>query len=239
MPRPALWLFCLRAIVKLSGVWRVDKALSKARTNLFSSLRRKVGAESVIQAMERVPRERFVPQEHRSLAYSDMPLGIGEGQTISQPHVVALMLAALALQGHERVLEVGAGSGYQAAVLSLLVPQGWVCTVELVPSLAHRADALLDELGHRNVRVELASKTLGCQDHGPFDAIIVAAASPKLPESLVSQLAVRGRLIIPIGTLEQQDLVRAVRTEEGLSVSMLGPCRFVPLIGREAFPQVQ
>ena len=217
----------------------MDKSLEKVKRSLFSSLRRKVGAESVIQAMERVPRERFVPEQHRRLAYSDMPVSIGEGQTVSQPYIVALMLAALALQSHEKALEVGAGSGYQAAVLSLLVPQGRVCAVELVPSLAQRAEALLDELGYDNVSVELASPTLGCQDHGPFDAIIVAAASPKLPESLVSQLAVRGRLIIPIGTLEQQDLVRAVRTEEGLSVSMLGPCRFVPLIGREAFPQFQ
>ena len=101
----------------------MDKALVKARTSLFSSLRRKVGAESVIRAMERVPRERFVPEEHRRMAYLDMPIGIGEGQTISQPYIVALMLAALALQGHEKVLEVGAGSGYQAAVLSLLVPR--------------------------------------------------------------------------------------------------------------------
>ena len=217
----------------------MDKSLAKARTSLFSNLRRKVGAESVIRAMERVPREKFVPEEHRRMAYSDMPIGIGEGQTISQPYIVALMLAALALQGHEKVLEVGAGSGYQAAVLSLLVPQGRVCAVELVPSLAQRADSLLQELGYRNVSVELASTTLGCPDHGPFDAIIVAAASPKLPDSLVAQLAVGGRLVIPIGTLEQQDLVRAVRTEEGISVSMLGPCRFVPLIGQEAFPQVQ
>ena len=217
----------------------MDKSLAKARTSLFSSLRRKMGAESVIRAMERVPREKFVPEERCLMAYSDMPVGIGEGQTISQPYIVALMLAALALQGHEKVLEVGAGSGYQAAVLSLLVPQGRVCAVELVPSLAQRADALLQELGYRNVSVELASTTLGCPDHGPFDAIIVAAASPKLPDSLVAQLAVRGRMVIPIGTLEQQDLVRAVRTEEGLSVSMLGPCRFVPLIGQEAFPQVQ
>ena len=173
------------------------------------------------------------------MAYLDLPLGIGEGQTISQPYIVALMVAALGLQSHEKVLEVGAGSGYQAAVLSLLVPQGQVCTVELVPPLAQRADKLLRELGYNNVRVELAGPTLGCLNHGPFDAIIVAAASPKLPESLVSQLAVGGRLVIPVGTLEQQELVHAVRTDEGLSVSMMGPCRFVPLIGREAFPQFQ
>ena len=217
----------------------MDKSLEKAKKSLFSNLRCKISAEYVIRAMEQVPRERFVPAAHRRMAYSDMPVSIGEGQTISQPYVVALMLAALSLQGHEKVLEVGAGSGYQAAVLSLLAPQGQVCAVELVPSLAQRADALLRELDYPNVRVELASPTLGCRDHGPFDAIIVAAASPKLPESLVAQLAVGGRLVIPIGTLEQQDLVRAVRTEEGLSVSMLGPCRFVPLIGQEAFPQVQ
>lgn len=217
----------------------MDKALFKARKSLFSSLRRKLGAESVIQAMNRVPRERFVPEEHRHMAYLDMPLGIGEGQTISQPYIVALMVSALSLRGHEKVLEVGAGSGYQAAVLSLLAPQGQVCTVEAVPSLAQRAEALLGELGFRNVRVELAAPSLGCLDHGPFDAIIVAAASPKLPESLVSQLSVGGRLVIPVGTLEQQELVRAVRTEAGLSISMLGPCRFVPLIGREAFPQFQ
>ena len=217
----------------------MQEDLVKSRKDLFSSLRRKIRAESVIQAMERVPRERFVPPEHRRMAYLDLPLGIGEGQTISQPYIVALMVAALGLQSHEKVLEVGAGSGYQAAVLSLLVPQGQVCTVELVPPLAQRADKLLRELGYNNVRVELAGPTLGCLNHGPFDAIIVAAASPKLPESLVSQLAVGGRLVIPVGTLEQQELVHAVRTDEGLSVSMMGPCRFVPLIGREAFPQFQ
>ena len=173
------------------------------------------------------------------MAYLDLPLGIGEGQTISQPYIVALMVAALGLQSHERVLEVGTGSGYEAAILSLLVPQGRVCTVELVPSLAERARNLLLELGYDDVRVELAGPTLGCSDHAPFDAIIVAAASPKLPESLVSQLAVGGRLVIPVGTLEQQHLVHAIRTDEGLSVRMMGPCRFVPLIGREAFPQIQ
>ncbi len=217
----------------------MQEDLAKSRKDLSSSLRRKIRAESVIQAMERVPRERFVPPEHRHMAYLDLPLGIGEGQTISQPYIVALMVAALGLQSHEKVLEVGAGSGYQAAVLSLLVPQGQVCTVELVPPLAQRADKLLRELGYNNVRVELAGPTLGCLNHGPFDAIIVAAASPKLPEFLVSQLAVGGRLVIPVGTLEQQELVHAVRTDEGLSVSMMGPCRFVPLIGREAFPQFQ
>ena len=217
----------------------MEEDLVKSRKKLFSSLRRNIRSESVIQVMERVPRGRFVPPESRHMAYLDLPLGIGEGQTISQPYIVALMVAALGLQSHDRVLEVGTGSGYEAAILSLLVPQGRVCTVELVPGLAERAKNLLRELGYDNLRVELAGPTLGCSDHAPFDAIIVAAASPKLPESLVSQLAVGGRLVIPVGTLEQQDLVHAIRTDEGVSVRMMGPCRFVPLIGREAFPQIQ
>ena len=173
------------------------------------------------------------------MAYLDLPLSIGEGQTISQPYIVALMVAALGLHSDDRVLEVGTGSGYQAAILSALVPQGEVCAVELVPRLAEQARKLLRVLDYNNVRVEMAGPTLGCPDHAPFDAIIVAAASPKLPESLVSQLAVGGTLVIPVGTLEQQDLVHAVRTDEGLSVRMLGPCRFVPLIDREAFSQFQ
>ena len=217
----------------------MEEDLVKSRKNLFRSLRRNIRPESVIQAMERVPRGRFVPPEQRHMAYQDIPLGIGEGQTISQPYIVALMVAALGLQGHEKVLEVGTGSGYQAAILSLLVPKGRVCTVELLPRLAERAGRLLRELEYDNVRVELAGPSLGCLDHAPFDAIIVAAASPQLPESLVSKLAVGGRLVIPVGTLEQQELVHAIRTDEGLSVRMMGPCRFVPLIGREAFPQFQ
>ena len=214
----------------------MDKNLIKARKSLFSSLWRNMRAESVIRAMERVPRERFVPPESRHMAYLDTPLSIGEGQTISQPYIVALMAAALGLRGRDRVLEVGTGSGYQAAILSLLVPQGRVVSVELVPVLAERARGILRELGYGNVEVQAAGPTMGCPGRAPFDAIIVAAASPRLPKSLLSQLAPGGRLVIPVGTLEQQDLVQVLRTDEGLSISMLGPCRFVPLIGWEAFP---
>ncbi len=214
----------------------MDKNLIKARKNLFSALWRNVRCESVIRAMAQVPRERFVPQESRHMAYLDLPLSIGEGQTISQPYIVALMTASLGLRGHGKVLEVGTGSGYQAAILSLLVPQGRVVSVELVPVLADRARVLLGELGYGNVDVQAADPTMGCPSQAPFDAIVVAAASPRLPASLVSQLAPGGRLVIPVGTLEQQNLVQALRTDEGLSVRMLGPCRFVPLIGREAFP---
>ena len=216
----------------------MDRSLIKARRKLFSSLSRNIRCEPIIRAMEQVPRERFVPTESRHMSYLDLPLAIGEGQTISQPYIVGLMIKELSLRGHERVLEVGTGSGYEAAILSVLVPQGRVVTVELIPVLAEPAGTLPGELGYNNVDVKLAGPELGCPKRGPFDAIIVSAASPKLPEILVSQLAVGGRLVIPVGTLEQQELVYASRTDEGLSVRMLGPCRLVPLIGREAFPKL-
>lgn len=215
----------------------MEKELSRSKKRLFSSLKRKIRSKSVIEAMERVPRERFVPPDGLNVAYCDMPQAIGESQTISQPYIVALMLESLVLQGHERVLEIGTGSGYQAAVLSLLLPKGRVVSTELIPVLAYRAEKVLQDLGYNNVIVVGAGSALGCPNNGPFDAIIVSAASPTIPESLISQLAPGGRLIMPVGTLDQQELVHVLRTDEGLSVRMLGPCRFVPLIGREAFPK--
>ncbi|MFQ6030073.1 MAG: protein-L-isoaspartate(D-aspartate) O-methyltransferase [Dehalococcoidia bacterium] len=216
---------------------QLDKNLSKAKRDLFRNLRRSIKSESVLRAMEQVPRELFVPAESRHLSYSNIPLGIGEGQTISQPYIVAAMTAALELQGNEKVLEVGTGSGYQAAVLSRLLPRGHLYTVERVPSLAANARAFLSRLGYRNVTVELAGPTLGALHHAPFDAIIVTAASPKLAADLVSQLRVGGRMVIPVGSREDQELIQARRTEEGLSIRWLGPCRFVPLIGKEAFSE--
>lgn len=209
----------------------------KDRRELFRKLSKEIRSKAVISALESVPRERFVPTASRHLAYLDMPLPIGEGQTISQPFIVAMMTEALELQGDERVLEVGTGSGYQAAVLSLLVPRGHLITVERVPALEKKAKALLAELGYDNVTVEMAGSTLGAPQHGPFDAIIVTAASPQIPDTLVSQLAIGGRLVIPVGTRENQELMRVLRTEEGISVRWLGHCRFVPLIGEEAFPE--
>ena len=210
---------------------------NRSKKELFKKLSRNIPSDSVIRAMEQVPRELFVPAEFRDTAYHDIPLSIGEGQTISQPYIVALMTDALNIRGDESVLEIGTGSGYQAAILSLLLPRGHLTTVELIPSLANKARNLLANLGYSNVEVKLAGDTLGCPERGPFDAIIVTAASPGLPTALTSQLAIGGRMVIPVGTLDEQELVRATRTDEGISVNMMGPCRFVPLLGEEAFPK--
>ena len=191
----------------------------------------------MLEAMESVPRERFVGENSRQMAYQNIPLPIGEGQTISQPLIVALMTEALELRGAERALEIGAGSGYQAAVLSRLLPRGSLITVERLPSLAADARLVLGELQCDNVSVELAGPTLGSPEHGPFDAIIVTAASPQIPDALVAQLTVGGLMVIPVGGLEQQELMRVLRTDEGVSLRWLGPCRFVPLIGKGAFQE--
>jgi len=213
-----------------------DKKLLSDRKTLFSSLRRKIRSAPVVRAMERVPREEFVSIWERPRAYRDEPLSIGEGQTISQPYIVALITEALRLQPTDRVLELGAGSGYQAAVLAELVPGGNVVTVELVPSLAQQARETLAGLGYGNIVVEESTGSLGCPRLGPYDAIVVSAAAPTLSPTLLSQLALGGRLVVPVGSRDQQELVCALRTGEGISLRMLGPCRFVPLIGHDAFP---
>ena len=214
----------------------MEKKLTSDRKELFSNLRRSIRSKSVLRAMQQVPREVFVPTDDRPMAYLDMPLAIGERQTISQPYIVALITEALRLQPADSVLEVGTGSGYQAAVLAEMVPDGEVVTVEVVRCLAQRARDTLCDLDYKNIVVEDASDTLGCSWRGPYDAIVVSAASPCLPPNLVSQLAVGGRMVVPVGNRDQQELVCVLRTGEGVSLRMLGPCRFVPLIGREAFP---
>ncbi len=214
----------------------LDKKLLSDRRELFISLRRSIRSREVLKAMERVPREAFVPVAERANAYLNIPLPIGEGQTISQPYIVALMTEALRLQPTDRVLEVGAGSGYQAAVLAEMVPEGDVVTVELIKSLAQRARETLKDLDYKNVVVEDATETLGCPSRGPYDAIIVSAAAPSLAPSLIGQMAVGGRMVVPVGELDHQELMCVLRTGEGVSLRMLGPCRFVPLLGREAFP---
>ena len=215
----------------------MDRSQVDPKRELFRKLLRNIPSETVIRAMEDVPRELFVPQDSRHMAYLDLPLSIGEGQTISQPYIVAMMTEAMELSGGDRVLEIGTGSGYQTAILSALTPRGRVISMERVPALTRKARQRLQELGYRNVEVQQAGSSLGCPSKGPYDAIIVTAAAPRLPESLLSQLAIGGRLVIPVGTLSQQELVQARRTDEGLSLRVLGPCRFVPLLGMEAFPQ--
>ena len=210
--------------------------LQSDRRALFISLRRSIRSQAVLKAMERVPRELFVPIAERNKAYMDIALAIGEGQTISQPYIVALITEALLLQPTDRVLEVGAGSGYQAAVLAELVPDSKIVTVELVRSLAQRARETLDRNGYMNVIVEDATEILGCPERGPYEAIVVSAAVPSLSPSLIAQLTVGGRMVVPVGDRDQQELICVLRTGEGVSLRMLGPCRFVPLLGREAFP---
>ena len=213
----------------------MERRLQRDRQALFAELRREIRSAAVLVAMAQVPRERFVPPDLRHMAYQNTPLPIGSLQTISQPYMVARMTELLELRGHERVLEIGTGSGYQAAILSLLLDRGHLYTVERDPRLFEAARARLSDLGYSNVTAGLATNLLGAPEHAPFDAIIVTAACPRLPESLGTQLAVGGRLVAPVGPREEQDLVLARRSDEGLSVSFMGKCRFVPLLGPEGF----
>ena len=209
--------------------------MAKQKASLMERLSRRIRSPGTLKAMTAVPRERFVPQESRSRAYEDVALPIGEGQTISQPTMVAHMTAALRLSVRDKILEVGTGSGYQAAVLAEAAPQGMVVTVERVPTLAARAERTLRELDYRNVVVEPAGLVLGCPERGPYDAILVAAAAPAIPVSLLLQLVVGGRMAVPVGSRQQQNLLLALKTGEGVSISDLGPCQFVPLLGPEGF----
>jgi protein-L-isoaspartate(D-aspartate) O-methyltransferase len=182
----------------------------------------------VLAALRRVPRHELVPERERAAAYEDKPLPIGRGQTISQPYVVAAMTQALGLKGGERVLEIGTGSGYQAAVLAELCKQ--VYTIELEPELAARAKADLARLGYANVEVRQGDGFRGWPEHAPFDAVIVTAAPEQVPPPLVEQLAVGGRLVIPVGDDEQQ-LLLLRKTEKGIERQVLFGVRFVPMRG--------
>ena len=190
--------------------------------------------EPVLAAMERVPRELFMPEKLRYRAYDDAALPIGNGQTISQPYMVARICEALSLRGHERVLDVGTGSGYQAAVLAELA--GEVHTIERIPELAEEARDTLDAAGYGDrVHVHVGDGTLGLPEHAPYAAIAVAAAAPEVPTTLYEQLEERGRLVVPIGGRRGQQLQLIVRSPEGPAVVRSVPCRFVPLLGEEGF----
>jgi protein-L-isoaspartate(D-aspartate) O-methyltransferase len=181
----------------------------------------------VLAAAAKVPRHLFVPERLRGYAYADEPLPIGEGQTISQPYIVAYMTEALGLRGGEKVLEVGTGSGYQTAVLAEIAGEVW--TIEIVEPLAVRARAVLDGLGYANIRYRIGDGSAGWPEEAPFDAVMVTAAAPVLPAALERQLAPGGRMIIPVGT-DLQELVRVRRTKTGLERETLLGVRFVPLV---------
>jgi protein-L-isoaspartate(D-aspartate) O-methyltransferase len=189
--------------------------------------------ERVLEAMARVPRELFVPPAEQTRAYADAALAIGSGQTISQPYMVARICEVLALQGSERVLDVGTGSGYQAAVLAELAAE--VVTIERIPELADEARRALAEAGYGRVEVRVGDGTLGVPDRAPFKGIAVAAAAPDIPETLYEQLEPGGRMAIPVGKRRAQDLLLVVRSPEGPAVIRSVPCRFVPLLGEEGF----
>jgi len=189
----------------------------------------------VIAAMRKVPRHLFVEEALQNQAYSDRPLPIGEKQTISQPYMVALMSEALQLTGKEKVLEIGAGSGYQTAILAEMARQ--VFSIERILSLTMKARMLLINLGYTNVEVKFSDGTEGWIGESPFDAIIVTAGSPDIPQPLVHQLAAGGRLVIPVGDESAQDLIRLTKTEEGIKREDLGGCRFVKLIGRHGWSE--
>ncbi len=204
-----------------------------ARAKLIEHISSEIRDERVLAAMARIPRERFVPPEEQGLAYEDIPLPIGLDQTISQPFIIALMTEALELTGSEKVLEVGTGSGYQAAILAELARL--VITVERLPTLTEGAKRVLDSLGYTDVVVHLAEKTLGWQAEAPYDAIMVTAGAPRVPVDLLAQLAIGGRLVIPIGSRYVQELYKVTKRRKKNIVQNLGGCRFVSLIGEGAW----
>ena len=200
-------------------MWMVDRQLA----------RRDIVDPQVLRVMRRVPRHLFVPERVREYAYADHPLPIGEEQTISQPYIVAFMTQALELKKGNRVLEIGTGSGYQAAVLAELVEE--VYTIEIIPALAERAEKLLDELGYDGIQVRAGDGYLGWPEAAPFDAIIVTAAPDHIPTPLIEQLGEGGRLVLPVGD-EYQELMRVIKEEGEMRRESLLPVRFVPMTGK-------
>jgi protein-L-isoaspartate(D-aspartate) O-methyltransferase len=203
--------------------------MERSKSRLLTELRHDIHDERVLAAIATVPRAKFVSDDLRAFAYENRPLPIGHGQTISQPLIVAMMTEALELKGDEKVLELGTGSGYQAAILAELTAR--VVTVERIAPLAERAAAILAELGYDNVQVHLAGDTLGWPEEAPYEGILVTAAAPAIPPGLVEQLAPQGQLVIPVGTHDVQELVLVTNSPDGPTTKRLGPCRFVPLVG--------
>ncbi|MFC1941247.1 protein-L-isoaspartate(D-aspartate) O-methyltransferase [Chloroflexota bacterium] len=207
-----------------------------ARARLIEDLGSEIKDKRVLVAMARVPRERFVPPEERHWAYEDRPLPIGLDQTISQPFIVALMTQALELTGSEKVLEIGTGSGYQTAILAELARL--VITVERLPALAEAAKKVLNSLGYTNIVVHLANEeTLGWPEEAPYDAIIATAGAPRVSPDLLAQLAIGGRMVIPVGSRYLQELYKITRRKRKNTIQSLGGCRFVSLVGKGAWEE--
>lgn len=210
-----------------------DYATARARMVKEQVERRGISDVRVLEAMRKVPRHLFVDPVLAGRAYEDAPLPIGEGQTISQPYMVAVMTAALSLQGGERVLEIGTGSGYQAAVLAELA--GQVYSIERIPALADRAQGTLRRLGYDNVTIRVGDGSMGWPEAAPFEAIVVTAGAPCVPPPLVEQLQVGGRLVIPVGSPHAQTLRRVLRKEDGVDQEELVGCVFVRLVGEHGW----
>jgi len=209
--------------------------METARLRLMHQLSHEIRDKKVLDAMSRVPRELFVPPSSQHAAYENIPLPIDMGQTISQPFIVAMMTEAMELTDKDKVLEVGTGSGYQTAILCELASR--VVTVERHQRLLDRAKDVLTMLGYTNLEFHPTEKTLGWPQGAPYDAIIVTASAPKVPQALLDQLAVDGRLVIPVGSRFEQDLMQVIKRKEGLVSTNLGACRFVPLIGEGAWDE--
>jgi len=206
-----------------------------ARARLIEQIGTEVKDKRVLAAMARIPRELFVPPHERHIAYDDRPLPIGFDQTISQPFIIALMTEALELTGDEKVLEVGTGSGYQSAILAELARL--VITVERLPVLAETARKALDRLSYTNIEVHLAEEILGWTSEAPYDAIMVTAGAPNVPVDLLTQLAIDGRMVIPVGSRYVQELYKITRRRKKNIVQNLGGCRFVSLIGKDSWEE--
>jgi protein-L-isoaspartate(D-aspartate) O-methyltransferase len=209
--------------------------METARLRLMHQLSHEIRDKKVLDVMSRVPRELFVPPSSQHAAYENIPLPIEMGQTISQPFIVAMMTEAMGLTDMDKVLEVGTGSGYQTAILCELANR--VVTVERHQRLLDRAKDVLTMLGYTNVEFHPTEKTLGWPQGAPYDAIIVTAGAPKVPQVLLDQLAVDGRLVIPVGSRFEQDLMQVIKRKEGIMSTNLGACRFVPLIGEGAWDE--
>jgi protein-L-isoaspartate(D-aspartate) O-methyltransferase len=223
----ALWAIAVSVSYAQAPVAADATAAARARMVEEQIRARGVKDPAVLKAMSRVPRHLFVPQEIQRLAYEDRPLPIGLEQTISQPYIVAFMTEALGVLPQHRVLEIGTGSGYQAAVLSGLVEE--VLSIEIVPELAERARRTLAANSYKNVQVRTGNGYLGWPERAPFDRIIVTAAPPEIPGALVDQLAVGGRMVVPVGT-SSQELVVVSKTAQGVTEERTIPVRFVPMV---------